>query len=137
MLSTLKVLIPSFIIFVGIDMLWLGIIAKGLYGQYIGSLMRARLDSPHLVAAGVTWLFLVLGLYFFVLPKVVDTANPISMALIIGALFGLIVYGVYDLTNYATLKNWPFMLVIIDMCWGMVVCGINSVIIYQLSRFLR
>ena len=64
----------------------------------------------------------VLAFTIFVAPR----ANSLSGAAILGALFGLVVYGVYDLTNYSTLREWPLRLTIADIVWGAVACAAVS-----------
>lgn len=105
-----------------IDMIWLGVIAKPMYRAGIGHLMA---ESPNLVAAGAFYLMYPIGLMVFaVLPNAsavalfVGATSPWASAAVAGALFGLFAYATYDLTNLATLKNWPLQLSLIDIAWG-------------------
>ncbi|MGE0207149.1 MAG: DUF2177 family protein [Candidatus Babeliales bacterium] len=119
----LKVLGLGYSAFVLIDLFWLGFLMRDFYATQLGSQLRIVNGAlaPQWPAALIVWFLLVLGLYIFVLPK----ATTIFSAAFYGALFGIIVYGVYDLSNYATLSDWPFIVVIFDLLWG---ACINSLI---------
>lgn len=100
-------------IFFLIDILWLGVIAKSFYRAQLGHL----LGDVNWVAAIVFYLIFLLGLtYFATYPAAVG--GGIASALLWGALFGFFTYATYDLTNLATLKDWPLSVVIVDMLWG-------------------
>jgi uncharacterized membrane protein len=105
-----------------IDMLWLGVIAKSFYQRGIGHLMA---DEPNLFAAGVFYLLFPLGIMIF---AVISTAASDSWTrtILTGALFGFFAYATYDLTNLATLKNWPLSLSLVDTAWGTLVSGIAA-----------
>ena len=106
----------SFSVFLLIDFIWLGFIAKEMHKKQIGHLMT---DQVNWIAAVVFYLLYVIGIFIFVIMPAVDK-NSWSSALLMGALFGLFTYATYDLTNLATLKGWPIKLVFIDIIWGMV-----------------
>lgn len=102
------------IVLVGLDLLWLGVIAKPLYLQGIGHLMA---DRPNLVAAVSFYALFGLGLVVFaVLPAGPPLGWGRTMAM--AALFGFFAYATYDLTNLATLKQWPMGLSLLDITWG-------------------
>ena len=116
---------------VAIDMVWLGLIAKALYRAGIGHLMA---ESPNLVAAGAFYLLYPIGLLAFaVLPGASPVAGwaaesaPLARAAVAGALFGFFAYATYDLSNLATLKNWPVQLALIDIAWGTFASGLATV----------
>ncbi len=97
-----------------LDAIWLGFIAKPLYQEAIGHLMA---DPPYLPAALVFYVLFPLGLMIFaVAPNGVTTSW--DKTLLMAGLFGLLAYATYDLTNLATLRNWPASLAVIDMAWG-------------------
>ncbi len=106
-----------------IDLLWLGVIAKDIYAKVIGSFMRA---APVWPSALAVYLLIPLGLVLFVLPKADGDAGKAALW---GALFGLVLYGVYDFTNHALVKGWPFKIVVIDLVWGMVLCGLSAFLV--------
>ena len=110
------------VVMVMLDLLWLGLIAKPLYQQGIGHLMAER---PNIPVALVFYLLYALGLVVFAVSA--EQANPgWSKALLIGAMFGFFAYATYDLTNLATLKNWPLGLSLLDVIWGTFVSGVSS-----------
>lgn len=122
-------LITSFIM----DMIWLGVVAKQLYENNIGFLLRKSNGSlaPIWPSALLVYLAIVLGIILFVVPKANGNA---AAALLWGAVFGAITYGIYDFTNYAIIANWPLKITIIDFIWGMVLCGTTSFIAVALTK---
>jgi uncharacterized membrane protein len=100
--------------FFAIDMLWLGLAARSFYQQQIGFLMA---PSPNWFVAILFYLLFLVGLLVFVIVPGLN-ANSLKATLLKAALFGLITYATYDLTNLATLKDWPALLSIVDMLWG-------------------
>lgn len=107
-------------------MLWLGFIAKGLYDKEIGTLIRKSGDSmaPNWPAALLVYVAIVSGVIIFVLPKL-DTQYITALGY--GALFGLVLYGTYDFTNYAVLANWSLKITVIDLFWGAFLCSMTTV----------
>lgn len=103
-------------VFFAVDILWIGLIARKFYQSQIGSLLRPEVNW----AAALIFYFLFLaGLVVFVIePAFIkkDWTRAVSF----GALTGLITYATYDLTNLATLKDWPLPMVLVDMLWGTV-----------------
>lgn len=99
-----------------IDGLWLGLVARSFYRRHLAPLMAER---PNWTAAAAFYLLYVLGVTVFaVLPGV--EADSLLDAAWRGALFGLVAYATYDLTNAATLRGWPTIVVVVDMAWGTV-----------------
>ena len=117
-------------IFLGLDMFWLGLAAKNFYTRQIGFLMTPRVNWT---AAILFYLLFVVGLVGFVIAPALEQGSWVR-ALLFGALFGLISYATYDLTNLATLKNWPLALTVVDMTWGMVLAGSVSVGTYLIAH---
>jgi len=112
----------TFIAMIAIDLLWLGVIAKGLYQQGMGNLMAPQ---PRLAVAALFYLMYPVGLVIFaVLPGM--AADSLARAAMLGALFGLFAYGTYDLTNLAAVRGWPVGLSLIDMAWGTFVSGVSA-----------
>jgi len=128
----LKLYLVGFITFLAIDMVWLTLIAKNFYAKHLGSLL-----SPQ-----VNWLAAILFYLLFIAGVVVFTVTPALAqhswlkALLLGALFGLITYATYDLTNLATLKNWPVLVTIVDLIWGTVLSASVSVATYLIATKL-
>ncbi|MDD3213094.1 MAG: DUF2177 family protein [Eubacteriales bacterium] len=119
-------------IFLVIDMIWLLGIAKGLYAQKLGYLMAAK---PVLWAALLFYLVFILGLQFFVVRPALAAASW-QAALLPGLLFGLVTYATYDLTNLATIREWPVLITVLDLIWGSFVSGITSLLGYFVIRLL-
>lgn len=118
------------------DMLWLGIIAKNIYGEHIGLLLRKSGEAmtPIWWSAFLVYICIALGLLFFVLPK---ANGDYFSVLYCGALFGFVTYGIYDFTNYSILANWPLKITFIDLIWGTCLCGLNSVLaLFIQNKFL-
>lgn len=115
-------------IMVAIDALWLAVISKGFYQKQIGFLMS---KNPNWIAAIIFYLLYAVGLVIFVITPSLEKGW--IYAILAGALFGLICYGTYDLTNLTTIKNWPVIVTIVDMIWGSVFSGSVSLIVYLLA----
>ncbi|HEX6258348.1 MAG TPA: DUF2177 family protein [Candidatus Saccharimonadales bacterium] len=124
----LQLVLIAGVTFLVIDMLWLGVLAKNLYKKELGPLL---LQKPNTVAASIFYILYVLALVFFVILPAVTSGNW-QYALFAGGFWGLVAYGTYDLTNLATLKNWPVKIVIIDMAWGAIVSGVTCLVTYAI-----
>ena len=121
-----------------LDALWLGLVMHEFYKVQLGPIARMTGDSmtPIWPAAALVYVAIVTGIQLFVLPRVADTA-PAASGLAWGALFGLVVYGLYDLTNYATLNRWSLVLTVVDIAWGAAICGSTTAILALARRWLR
>ncbi len=129
----LKIYLIALPVFLLIDALWLGVIAKDLYQKEIGFLMG---ESVNWIAAAVFYLLFILGLTVFVIEPAVE-AGDWTTALGLGALFGLITYATYDLTNLATIDGWPVSVTIIDLAWGSFIGSSVSIITYLIvTKFI-
>lgn len=111
-------------IFFIIDMIWLGLVAKNFYAKHIGFLMKTDINW---IAALVFYLIFIAGLVVFVITPALEKNSWVT-ALLLGALFGFITYATYDLTNLATIKDWPLIVTIIDLIWGTVLAACVSLI---------
>ena len=132
-MSFIKLYLVSLFVFFAIDLLWLGIIAKNLYAQQIGFLMT---DKIRWGAALIFYALYLFGLVFFAIMPAFEQGNW-SVALANGALFGLICYATYDLTNLATLKGWPVKIVIYDLIWGTFISAVVSLITFWIGTFWK
>jgi uncharacterized membrane protein len=117
-------------VFFVIDMAWLVIVAKKFYQEKIGFLMRPDINW---LAAIIFYILFIAGLVIFVISPAVEKHSWVH-ALVFGALFGLITYATYDLTNLATLKDWPLLVTIVDLIWGTVLASSISVITYLIAN---
>jgi uncharacterized membrane protein len=120
------------VVFLAIDLVWLGLIAKNFYQKHLG---RFFSDRVNWTAAIIFYFLFILGtMIFAVYPGVVQ--DSLMRTIIFGVLFGLFTYATYDLTNLATLKDWPVPIVIVDIIWGMVLCGTISVFGFGVAKWL-
>jgi uncharacterized membrane protein len=122
MVDFLKIYAVAFIAFIVIDLTWLGLIAKNLYSKYLGYIMR---PSPDWFAAILFYILYLAGVVFFVISPALEKQSW-KFALFAGMFFGLVTYATYDLTNLATLKEWPVLIAVIDLAWGVTLGGLVS-----------
>ena len=128
----LKVYALTLVIFFLVDIVWLGVISKKLYKEYLGHLMAPNVNWA---AALVFYFLFIAGLVFFVIMPAIEKGD-LMYAITVGAFFGLITYGTYDLTNLATLKDWPLNITIIDLVWGTFLNAATSGITYFVATSL-
>ena len=122
----------TFMVFLMIDMLWLGVIAKNIYKKYLGSFLT---DSVNWKAAFIFYFIYVIGISIFAIYPSVNKGSVYN-AILLGALFGFFTYATYDLTNLATLKGWPLPIVIIDIIWGSVLSAIVSLSGFYIVKWM-
>ncbi len=128
----IKIYFIALPVFFAFDMVWLGLAAKKFYGEQIGFLMKTNINW---LAAIIFYLLFIAGLVFFVISPAVEKKSWLN-ALFVGALFGLLTYSTYDLTNLATLKDWPLLLTVVDIIWGMALSASVSLISYFIAMKL-
>ena len=128
----LKQYLIAFIVFILVDLVWLLVISKKLYKDKIGHLMA---ENVNLVAAGLFYLVFIAALVFFVISPAIDRKS-VLYALGAGAFFGFVAYATYDLTNLATLKDWPVSLTVIDLLWGSFVTGTTCAATTLICRWI-
>lgn len=121
LISFFSTLIPLLVI----DFVWLSMMMKSFYAKQIGHLTSS---SPVIIAAVIFYILYTIGLVFFVVQPAFQSNLVFLKVFLYGALFGLVAYGTYDLTNQATLKDWPVLVTIIDLAWGSLMTGAVSVI---------
>lgn len=119
-------------VFFAIDMVWLGLVAKDFYQKQIGFLMTPNVNWA---AAIIFYLLFIVGLVLFVIEPALKFQSW-NHAVLYGALFGLITYATYDLTNLATLKNWPLLVTVIDLIWGATLASSISTISFFIAKRL-
>lgn len=117
-------------VFFAIDMVWLGWVAKSFYRNQIGFLMKSDINWA---AAFIFYLLFVVGLVLFVITPALEKSSWMH-AMVFGALFGLITYATYDLSNLATLKDWPLLVTMVDLAWGTVLAASVSVVTYFIAQ---
>ena len=138
MLHTLKIYLLCLPFTLLLDYLWLAKLMQGFYIKELGPYARVRGTAimPVYWAAAIVYMLLPLGIVLFALPRV-DQANLVVSSLLWGGLFGLVVYGVYDMTNMATLERWPVRMVWVDICWGCFLCGVTTLFAALVSRWIQ
>jgi uncharacterized membrane protein len=122
--------IVTLIVFFAVDIVWLGFIAKDLYRKHLGFIMS---EKPNWSAAIVFYMGYIVGLIFFALYPALQNGSLVYAALV-GGFFGLITYATYDMTNLATLKDWPKFIVVVDIIWGTVLCSATTSISFIILR---
>jgi uncharacterized membrane protein len=131
--SFIKIYLITVPIFFTIDMLWLGFLARNFYREQLGSLLRPEVNW---FAAVTFYLMFIAGLIIFVISPALEKGSW-TYAVIYGALFGLIAYATYDLTNLATMKDFPLKVALVDMIWGSILSASVSIVSYFISsRFV-
>ena len=125
----LKLFLIALPVFFAIDMVWLVLVAKKFYQEQIGFLMKPDINW---LAAIIFYLLFIVGLVTFVISPAVEKHSWVH-AILFGALFGLITYATYDLTNLATVKDWPLLVTVVDLIWGTVLAASISVITYIIA----
>lgn len=122
----IKLFFIALAVFFAIDMVWLILVAKNFYRKQIGFLMKPDINW---IAAIIFYLLFIVGLVTFVISPAVEKHSWVH-AVLFGALFGLITYATYDLTNLATIKDWPLFVTIVDLAWGIVLSASVSLVTY-------
>jgi uncharacterized membrane protein len=130
--STLLSIAVAFGVFIVLDLVWFSL-AGGFFKGEIGSIARLAPDGSWDVRIGVAalaYFLMAIGLVVFVLPR----ATSLGAALGFGALFGFVSFGIYDLTNLATLSAWTWRFVLVDMSWGTSVNAAVAAITWWVGR---
>ena len=129
-MNVIKTYFVALVVFFVIDIFWLLVVSRKLYQKELGYLMSSK---PNLIAALLFYLLFITGVVFFVINPALDKSSW-TYALLAGMFFGLITYSTYDLTNLATIKDWPLKITIIDLIWGTSLGGLVSTITYFIVR---
>ncbi len=132
MVHYLKLYGCTLISFLVIDLAWLWIMAPRFYSKQIGFLMKT---NPNWTVAFVFYLMFVAGILVFVVTPGLK-AESLSRTIFLGVMFGLLTYGTYDLTNWAMVKDWPWIVSVIDLIWGMFVSAVVGTVGYLCGRWL-
>lgn len=117
-------------VFFVIDMIWLGVVASSFYKNQLGDLMQVNW-----VPAVLFYLVYLIGLIIFAVYPAVD-ADTWKTALLYGALFGFFTYATYDMTNLATLKDWPLPVVVVDIVWGTILGAVVASLTYYIYSLI-
>ena len=112
-----------------VDLIWLGFVAKDFYRSSIGHLMGDGFNIPAVIAFYIIY---TAGLFFFAVNPALE-AGDWQKAAMLGAAFGFFAYATYDLTNMATLKDWPLGITLADMTWGSLLSGAVATVGYAVA----
>jgi len=123
----------TLIVFLIVDLVWLGFIARGLYKKYLGSFLS---ENVNWTAAIIFYLIYVIGIFIFAIQPAINKDSAMH-AIIMGSIFGALAYATYDLTNLATLKDWPLPIVIIDIVWGSILTLIVSLAGFYIVKWIH
>jgi len=117
----------------GLDLVWLGVIARGFYRQHLGYIMR---PDVRWVPAVLFYLIYVAALVVFVVMPAVEKQS-LARALLLGAFFGLAAYAAYDLTSLALIKDYPLVAALVDLAWGTTLSAVVSGAVYLAAQLGR
>jgi uncharacterized membrane protein len=131
MIYYLKLYFSLLAVFFAVDMVWLVLVARSFYKKYLGFLMAPTVNW---IPAIIFYLLFIAGIMIFViLPGVKE--NSLQNTILKAVLFGLISYATYDLTNLATINQWPLAVTVVDLVWGMVVTTLVSIAGFFLAKW--
>lgn len=118
----IKSFVTAFFIIILLDAIWLTTM-RSFYAKGLSEFLRTNF----LILPGImVWILLALAIVVFVLPQ----SSTLGRAALLGALLGLVTYGVYDLTNLAVLNQWPLSITIVDIMWGSFLCSVGSIVAF-------
>lgn len=116
-----------------LDGIWLTTMMKSFYSKHLGHIFA---DRPSLAPALVFYILYAIGLLYFVVFPLITTQASYGKIFLTGAFLGLLAYGTYDLTNQATIKNWPTIVTLVDLCWGAFLTGtVATVTVWTIRIF--
>lgn len=118
---------------VGIDGVWLATMTSRFYKKNLGGLLA---DNANFLAAGIFYVIYVVGVLMIIINPALDNKYSYLKTFINGAVFGLVAYSTYDLTNQATLKNWPVIVTVVDILWGALLTGLVSMVALRIIKAL-
>ena len=119
--------IPVFFI---VDIIWLGVVARGFYRRHLGFILSPQVNWT---AAVIFYLIYIAGILFFAVRPALQS-NSWQQAALLGGLYGLFTYATYDLTNLATIKDWPLVIVAVDVLWGVCLCTLVSILSFAIAK---
>jgi uncharacterized membrane protein len=125
--------VVALLLFAGIDILWLTTMGAALYRSTLGDILLPAVRMPAVVAF---YLLYPLGIVLLAVMPALRSGSA-GTALIYGALLGLFTYATYDLTNFATLRNWTLKITVIDVVYGAVVVGVVTLLVYLVAIWLE
>jgi uncharacterized membrane protein len=130
--SYLKLYLLTVPVFFVIDLIWLGVVAKRFYQKNLGFILS---PSVNWGAAVIFYLIYIAGILAFAVRPALEK-DSLFTAVLWGGLFGFFTYATYDLTNLATLKDWPLAVVVVDILWGVVLCVVVAMAGFAIGKWL-
>lgn len=129
--NLLKLFGVAAVSFLVLDLLWLLVFARRMYQDNIGHLM----GQTKFVPAAIFYVIYLIGILFFIVNPALEK-DSLFFAIAAGGFLGLLCYGTYDLTNMATLNNWPAMITIVDLIWGtFVTAAVSGITVFVAQHF--
>jgi uncharacterized membrane protein len=128
----LKLYLLTVPVFFVIDLIWLGLVAKGFYQKNLGFILS---PSVKWSAAVIFYLIYIAGILAFAVRPALEKGSLFT-AVLWGGLFGFFTYATYDLTNLATLKDWPLAVVVVDILWGVALCIVVAMAGFAMGKWL-
>jgi uncharacterized membrane protein len=132
MLNFFKIYPLLLMFFLAVDLLWLGGVARNFYRKHLGRFFRDKINWP---AALAFYGIYIAGILIFAVLPAAREGSPVQAG-IYGMLYGFFTYATYDLTNLATLRDWPGVIVVVDVLWGTVLCGISALAGYIIAGWV-
>lgn len=114
-----------------IDGVWLAVMSSRFYKPRVGHLLA---ESPNFAAIAVFYPIFIGGLVALVIHPVLSSNSGMAKALMMGAIYGLVTYGTYDLTNHATLRGWPLAVTAVDLVWGTALTAVVTALAVAVTR---
>jgi uncharacterized membrane protein len=121
----------SFTTLLIIDAIWLNLMGDRFYKTQLAAIFTDKFSYG---AAAVFYLLYCFGLTYLILMPAVEQGHDLTKVVTSGLLLGLIAYGAYDLTNQATIKNWPMIVTVVDMAWGTFVTGLAAGVAFVMYK---
>ncbi|MBS3902835.1 MAG: DUF2177 family protein [Anaplasmataceae bacterium] len=122
------------VVMLGVDAIWLSVMSKKFYATQIGHLMS---ETPKLGPAAIFYIIYILGLTILVLQPALQNNFDYPKVLLWGAVFGMVAYATYDLTNQATLRDWPVIVTVVDIIWGTILTGVVSGVAVYVTQLFK
>ena len=119
-------------IFFAVDMIWLGLVAKKFYRNHLGFILGPEVNWA---AAFCFYMLYIAGILIFAVVPALEKES-LSKALLWGGLYGFFTYATYDLTNMATIKDWPLKVVLVDILWGVFLCSMVASSSFLIGKWL-
>lgn len=129
-MATLMIYLASLGAFLALDLLWLGVVAKGFYQAQLGHLMRPDVQWP----AALLFYLIYVGAIVILCVLPAAEKQSLGRALALGAVFGLAAYAAFDLTSLALLRDFPLRAVVVDLTWGTVLTAAVSAVGYWMAQ---